>query len=389
MERSALAVIGPPIVCISAGATLADLTPNGYLDQLLGRLVGLDKLSIVSPDGVAALDAQIPLGDLATHLGVGTVDQIATANMSGRAFLDAAADVLSNDGQIAGAELLHLIAAHVNGTTNFNIGTILNMATGTGSAADLKLNAFSIVQAIIEVSNKNNFVALAIPITIPGLTDITLQAKVIEAPRIACGPVGTRARSSQIEISLVAKVTVLGGLVTSAKLNPLALTVGDGYGQISEITCSAGGASTVGVTADTATARLKLALEATVTLLTALKVGVPDPAVKPDGAAIGNTASFPLTFTVPAGSTSLPAPQTAGSAIGSLGLASVTPIKIEVIGLNLGGLLGGVVTPLLGIIDGLLNPLLNPLLQSLGLRIGTVEIQPVTRPACNEPVLRD
>lgn len=386
MQRSALAVIGPPIVCISAGATLADLTPNGTLDQFLGRLIGLDRLSLVSPSGVAALDAQIPLGDLATHLGVGTVDQIATADISGRAFLDAAADVLSNDGQIAGAELLHLIAAQVNGTTNIDIGTILNMATGSGSAADLKLDAFSIVQAIIQVSNKDSFVDLGVPVGVTGLASIVLKAKVIEAPRISCGPIGTRARSAQVQVSLTADVTALGGLVASVKINPLALTAGDGYGQITNITCVPGGSSTVDVTADTAVGRLKLNLAVKLILgLITIAVEAPDSAVKPDGAAIGNSASVPLTFTFPAGSTTLPAPQTAGTALGNLGLASITPIKVTPLGAIAGPLLASV----LGLVDTVLNPLLNPILQSLGIRLGTVEIRPVTRPACNEPVLRD
>jgi uncharacterized membrane protein len=388
LQRSALAVIGRPIVCISAGATVADLTPGGTLDLLLGRLIGLDRLSIVSPSGIAALSAQVPLGDLATQLGVGTVDEIATANVSAQGFLVAAATVLSNKGEVAGATVLNAIAAHLSGATSLNIGSILNLATGVGSAADLNIDAFSLAQAVIEVSNKNSFINLAVPVSVPGLASIVLKAKVIEAPQIACGPVGTRARSAQVQISLTTDVTALGGLVASAKVDPLLLTVGDGYGTVTSITCSLG-AATVGVSADTAVGRLKLHLLTTLLLgLTRLEVDVPDPASKPDGAAIGNSASVPMTFNFPAGSTSLPAGQTAGTGLGNLGLSSITPIKIVVIGLNVGGLLSGIVQPLLGIVDPLVSAILNPVLQGLGLRLGTVEIQPTTRPACNEPVLR-
>lgn len=389
LQRSALAVIGRPIVCISAGATLADLTPGGTLDLMLGRLIGLDRLSIVSPSGVAALSAQIPLGDLATQLGVGTVDQVASTNVTAQSFIVAAATVLSNRGEVAGATILNAIAAHLNGSTSLNVASILNLNTGVGSAADLFLDAFSLVQAVIQVSNKQNFVNLAVPVSVPGLASIALKVKIIEAPQIACGPVGTKARSAQVQVSLITDVTALGGLVASAKIDPLGLTVADGYGTVTSITCTPTG-STVGVVADTAVGRLQLHLLTTLLLgLTKLEIDVPDPASKPDGAAIGNTANYPLTFTFPAGSTTLPAGQTAGSGIGNLGLSSITPIKIKLIGLNVGGLLTGIVQPLLGLIDPLVSPILNAVLESLGLRLGTVKIQPTTRPACNEPALRD
>ena len=389
LERSALAVIGQPIVCISAGATLADLTPGGTLDQFLGRLIGVDRLSVVSPSGVVHLAAQIPLGDLATELGVGTVDEVAELNIAGDDLLIAAATVLSNNGDVAGANVLNAIAANLSGSTSINVGSILALDTGTGTAASLNLDAFSLAQAVIQVSNKDTFVNLAVPVSVPGLASIQLKAKVIEAPQIACGPVGTRARSAQIAVSVGADVTALGGLVASAKLDPLLLTAGDGWGEVTDITCTLDG-STVAVTADTAVGRLKLHLLVTLLLgLTRLEVDVPDPASKPDGAAIGNSASVPLSFNFPAGSDALPAGQTAGSGLGNLGLSSITPIKINVLGLPVGGLLGGIVQPLLGIVDGLLSPLLNPVLESLGIRLGTVEIRPTTRPACNEPVLRD
>jgi uncharacterized membrane protein len=391
LERSALAVIGRPIVCISAGATLADLTPGGNLDLFLGRLIGIDRLSIVSPGGVAALDAQIPLGALATQLGVGTVDELATASVTSQSFVAAAATVLSNNGNVAGATVLNAIAARLSGSTSLNVGSILNLNTGTGSAADLNLDAFSLAQAVIEVSNKNNFVDLIVPVGVTGLASTTLRAKVIEAPQIACGPVGTKARSAQVQVSLVSDVTALGGLVASAKVDPLLLTAGDGWGTITNITCSVTG-STLNVTADTATGRLKLHLLTTLLLgIIKLAVDVPDPAAQPNGAAIGSSSSVPMTFNFPAGSTTLPPGQTAGSGTTTLGLSSITPKVTVVAGvvLNLSSLTSSVVVPLLGVVDGVVSPLLNTVLTSLGVRIGTVEIRPTTIPACNEPVLRD
>ena len=210
LQRSALAVIGKPLVCISAGATLADLTPGGTLDMFLGKLIGLNQLSLVSPNGVASLSALIPLGQLATQLNLGTVDQLATANVTGQGFLVAAATVLSNNGNNVAANVLNAIAAKVS-NSSLTVSQILNLNTGAGSAAALNLDAFSLAQAVIEVSNKNNFVDLTLPVGITGLASVTLKAKVIQPPQIACGPVGTKATSSQVQVSLTADV--LGGLL--------------------------------------------------------------------------------------------------------------------------------------------------------------------------------
>ena len=392
LQRSALAVIGRPIVCISAGATLADLTPGGTLDVFLGKLIGLNQLSAVSPGGVASLDAQIPLGQLATQLNVGTVDQVAGASVSNSSFLVAAATVLANNGNNAAANVLNAIAAKVGGAA-LNVGQILNLNTNTGSAADLNIDAFSLAQAVIQVSNKNNFVDLAVPVGINGLASVTLKAKVIEAPQIACGPIGTKAKSAQVQISLTADVlgSLLGGLVASAKINDLVVTAGNGAGTVSSLTCSPSGA-TLGVNADTSVGTLKLHLLTTLLLgIIKLAVDVPDPAAKPDGAAIGSSTSQPLTFSFPIGTNSLPPAQTAGTGLTSLGLSSITPKVVVTAGivLNLSSVISGTVVPLLGVVDGVVSPLLTSVLGSLGIRLGTVEIAPTTRPACNEPQLRD
>jgi uncharacterized membrane protein len=388
LERSALAVVGQPLVCVSAGSTLADLTPDGTLDQLLGRLIGIDRLSIVSPDGVASLNAQVPLGDLATQLGVGKVDEIATANVTARSFLVAMATVLSNNGNLAAANVVNAIAARVNGTTNLNVGSFLNLTTGTGSAVGLKHEAFGLVQAVIEASNMDSFVTLGVPAGVSGLAVTELRAKIIQPRRIACGPVGTMSRSSQIQLSLRADVLNLSSGIAAAKLDPLLLTVGDGWAEIKEITCTPS-VTRVRMTADTAVALVKLHLVIGMLLgLSTIEVDAPNPAVKPDGAEIGKSKGNPLTFEFNPGNNEIPHSQTAGNSLQNLHLQTISPTKITVIGLPVSGL-NSLVNSVLGGVDGNLNSILGPVLSSLGLRLGTIEIQPTTRPSCNEVVLRD
>jgi uncharacterized membrane protein len=388
LQRSALAVIGQPLVCVSAGATLADLTPGGTLDLLLGRLIGIDRLSIVSPSGVASLSAQIPLGNLATQLGVGTVEQMATLNVTGRGFLQAAATVLSNNGDVAAAAVMNAIAARVNGTNTFSVGSILSLNTGKGSAFGLKQEAYGLAEAVIEVSNMNNFVDLGVPAGVSGLLPLTFRAKIIQAPQIACGPVGTRAHSSQIQLSLTADDTGLSGIVAAAKIDPLLLTFGDGWAEVTEITCTPA-VTRVRMSADTAVGLFKLHLHiGVIGGLTTLEVDVPDPDKRPNGAEIGKSHTNPLTFTFNQGGSDIPPSQTAGNSLQNLGLQTTSPVKIQVLGLPLGNL-NSLLNTVLSSVDGHLNTILAPTLSGLGLRLGTVEIRPTTRPSCTPLALRD
>jgi len=395
LERSALAVMGQPIACISAGATLADLTPQGKLDTLLGRLVGVDRLTVLDPEGVAALGVQVPLLDLATELGVGSIDELATVQVSAQEFVLAMSEVLSSNGNAASVSLFSAIVTKLPNNTSLNVGDILSLDTGNSKAASLGVNAFSLLQSVIMISNKENFVSIGQsvssqpewPTNVPGFPEASIEAKMIEAPQSACGPVGTTARSAQIQIRIRGDLTSLGGLVASAEIDPLFLTVADGSGTITNITCS-NGVRTVSVLANTSTGKVGLTLRTELLLgLTRLVVGVPDPAVKPDGAAIGTTSSQAMTFTFPQGG--LPPAQTAGTEFGDLGLSNITPIKITVSGLPVSGVLDSIVKPLLNIIDPLVSTYLRATLSSLGVNIGTVRIEASGRPSCNEPLLRD
>lgn len=392
-HRSAIAVQLPPQVCLSAGASLADLVPGGMVDVLLGKLIGIDKLTLVSPAGVASLSAQVPLLKLATKLGAGSVNElVAVPSLSALTFLNAAADVLSADGNIAAASVVRAVAVKIGGATNIRLADILAVGTGNGTAAGLGLDAFSLIQAVIQVANKNRFVDVGAPVAVPGLTSTAVKVSVISPPTIACGPKGTRARSAQITLRITSGVTVLGGLVADAALDPLEVTIADGWATIGDITCSNGG-GTVKATADTAAARLKLNLSVWLLLhLTKVALAVPDLGVKPDGATIASSTSGTQTRTFTYGATGVPVSQTFGSGVGSsLGLATITPLKATItagVAVPLGGVLNPVLVPLLVLLDPVVTALLNGLLTPLGLDLGRLEVAPVGRPACQLAALR-
>ena len=386
IQRSALAVIGPPIACITAGSTFASIQQQNQLDTLLGKLIGVDRLTVLDPYALAALDLEIPLIELAAKLGVGSVKEILTAEVSARDFVLAISEVLPHKGNSANVALLDAIAVGLPDGPNMVIGDILDLDTGGGSGAGVVVNTFSLVQSVIMVANQDRFVDIFTNASFTGLGKVNIQAKVIEAPQIVCGPVGKTARSAQLQLKLTAEVKTLGGLVADADLNPLFITVAEGTGTITNISCTAGSES-VTVSANTSTGKLGLTLLTELLLgLTDLVVGVPDPAVKPDGASIGSTTGHTMTFSFPGND--IPPAQTAGVAFGSLGLSSITPIKVTVIGLPVGGVLGSIVIPLLNIIDPLVSNVLRPALASMGVNVGTVQIQAISKPSCNEPFLR-
>ena len=394
IERSGLAVIGRPLVCISAGATLASMTPNGNLDLLLSRLAWGDatstRLSAFGPSGV--FDAKVPLGPLAAELGFGSVDQLLTANLTAREFLLAAADVLTSSGTTS-VSALQTIAAAPNLSGTIHLDDILNLNTGAGSAADLTVDTSSLIQAVImkvEVANGSHFVTVGTTAGITGIATVPIQAKVTQPPEIACGPADgtTVAKSSQVELSLSAELSILTLLLSSAKIDELSVKAAGGSGTITSLTCTTSGA-TLGVSAQAYAAKAKLGV--TVKLIpvpllgqTVVAIKVPDPATQPTtyyevGAAGPGTLSFTYPGdwgTKPYGSNS------------PLNLAGQS-VKFDVSGLALGNVLSLVVNPVLAVLDPMLNGIVDGVLTSLGIRLGTVEIRPTTLPACNEPFLRD
>ncbi|MFL6089765.1 MAG: pilus assembly protein TadG-related protein [Aeromicrobium sp.] len=388
LQRSALAVIGPPVACISVGATFADVTPQGPLDTLLGKLVGVDRLTVLDPYGLASLDLEIPLADLATQLHVGSVDQIVTAQVSPQDFVLAISEILPHKGNSSNVSLLDAISNGLPDNTILPIADILKLDIGGSSAADVSINTFTLLQSVIMVSNKNHFIDINLTGSIPGLSHVAVQAKVVEAPQIACGPIGTTARSAQIQIKVSADVTALSGLVATASIDPVFVTAADGSATITNVQCTAGGTKSVSVSATTSAGKVGAHVLTDLLLkLTHLVIDAPDPAVSPNGASIGSNSNQSLNFTF--GATDIPPGQTAGASFGSLGLSSITPIKIALSGLNVGGLLDSVVKPLLGIIDPLVSNLVRPMFENMGISIGTVRVQPTSRPACNNPLLRD
>jgi uncharacterized membrane protein len=191
LERSALAFMGEPVACISAGATLADVTPQCPLDTLLGKLVGVDRLTVFDPYALASLELEIPLAQLAAKLGVVSVDEIATASVTAHDFVFAISEILPHKGNSSSTAVLDAIINGLPDNVNLDIGDFLTLDTGDQSAADLSINTWTLIQGTIMAANKNRFIDINLTGSIPGLTKVAVQAKVLAPPVVACGPAGT------------------------------------------------------------------------------------------------------------------------------------------------------------------------------------------------------
>lgn len=387
IKRSALAMVGPPIACISAGATFAEVQQQGWVDTLLGSLLqnqGVDRLTVLDPYGLAALDMEIPLVDLAAKMNVGSVEQILTADISAHDFVLAISDVLppKNDNSASPKALLDAIVNGLPDTAGFKPGDILDLDTGGGSGTTLVINTFTLVQAVIMVSNQDHFVEVkdSPPISIPGLAKIKVYASVVEPPRIACGPVGAVAKSAQIRVKIEAEVTAVSGNVASASVLPLEVEVASGSARVTDVRCTAGSPS-VSVEASTAVGTAKLKL---IAKIIGLPVTVTAPKTGTGNIGSGTPSTLTTTFSFP--EDDLPAGQTLGG-VEDINLSSLTPIDINVIGLDLLGLVNPAVSSLLVLVDPLVSTLLADVLENLGLSVGTVRVQPTARPSCNEAFL--
>ncbi|WP_265333815.1 pilus assembly protein TadG-related protein [Nocardioides sp. Kera G14] len=240
--RSALAT-SDGTACFRLGSYAARLaTSNSALfTSLLNGALGNISIDAASYQGLAS--ASIPLGPLATQLGVGTVDQLSSASVQMSTLMIAAAQVLRDNGDTVNANILDTIRAATHLTTSVPVGSILNIATGNGAALGASINALDLISGGAFVANGTNL--LSIPALAANLgatgTNLTTSLKLIEAAQQACGRVGTQASTSQASISIKG---TLADVSTPSGLTGLALSVGAGSTDISLDLASATGTLT-------------------------------------------------------------------------------------------------------------------------------------------------
>jgi uncharacterized membrane protein len=411
---------GPPIASFSVGSSLATIDPNsplGYvLNQALGSSLGLQLLSY---NGIA--NADISLLDLVKALPVnaGTVNGVLTSQVSLTDFLTAYADALNQSASGSSIDIgfinqqVALIEAQL-GNIPIDLGQILNVDANTQDpnvALNTRVNALDILNAALLAADSANAVALpATSVNVPLVGTVSLAMSIVEPPQIGVGGVGTVAHTAQIRLAL--NISALSTPITGEALVglPLYLEVAPTDATITDLECNVpgvGGANSDRVTITTAPGLLNAFLgmlpagainNVNQSWLTLISAGKPAPLINvPLVAQVSASANVqlatnpatPLTFSV---DPTIPVAQqanmsqTAGTSSAVLGtllgsLFGSTSLQTSVV--LLGGLpLNVPVAPLLATLSTALAPVLTtldnalvgPLLQTLGVNIGTAQV---------------
>ncbi|MEX2620460.1 MAG: TadG family pilus assembly protein, partial [Egibacteraceae bacterium] len=221
-------------IAIGTGLASLDSKKSALIDPLLSGLLGTSLgLTAAHYNGIADLD--VPIGVLATHLGVGAggIDELLATEVSvktlAQAFADANPDTIGLTADALG--VIASLGTNQAQHNRFVLGEILTVASGfvTGdAAADAEVNALTMLMAAAQMANKNNAVTLDVGSFLPSLTggdlaSSTLRLVVIEAPDIAIGPARmdggewvTEAHSAQVRLAVNNSVNL-----TSALISPL------------------------------------------------------------------------------------------------------------------------------------------------------------------------
>jgi len=239
VQRSAVAT-AEESACFSIGSYAArlDTGSSALLNPILeGMLGGGASLDVLSYTGL--VNTQVSLLDIAAALGLGSVDELLSANVTAGDLLIAAADVLQSDGT-SNANILSLVGAELGGIS-LSLGDLVNAEPGTGAAETATINAFDLLAGTVIIANGSSAISvpdLALNLPLSG-TGLTTSLSLIEKPRMGCGQRGTTADTAQVALSiggtLVSLPNILG--LTATGTSEIAVNAASARGTLTDIIC--------------------------------------------------------------------------------------------------------------------------------------------------------
>ena len=153
--------------------------------------VGLN-LDALSYKGLS--NGAVQLGDLATALGFGSVDQMLAATVTARDLLQAEANVLrssSNSNDVAAGNKLVSFAGSASNTLTVQLGKLIKIRQGDGKrVARAKVNALHLIVASAELINGKSFFSTTINTNIPGAPSVPIRVAIIQGPAYGTGTEG-------------------------------------------------------------------------------------------------------------------------------------------------------------------------------------------------------
>lgn len=414
--RSAVGTRGTPEVCFSVGTRALTVDPGGtrVLGPILRRILDAN-LSVVGYDGLANLKSvQMPLLGLASALNVGSPQALlALPAVTLGDFLLATATALPQQGNAANVALLRTLAVDLQDVT-LSMSDILALSTASSGGLNADVDALDLIAAAIVAANGTNSIAVQdFGITLPAnLLNATLGLVVTEPPQVACGPVGTTARSAQVRLDV--RTGVQTDAVASVELS-LGVEVARGSATVGALTCGgAGGVTSVTMNpvttaavglggnggSGTAGAKVRLlprhynsVLGSVLTGLNALLLPLLGEIVLDVGLAANvGSRTFDRYTSYP--EPGLPPTQVFGGGV-ELSLDTTT-VRLSPESSGLVGLLGNLLNPVVNALtNNIVRPLVNnlltnvlrqtvtPVLRLLGIQLGITEVTMLGRPSCN------
>ncbi|KQY60278.1 hypothetical protein ASD11_12510 [Aeromicrobium sp. Root495] len=380
-SRFSIGTRADPALCFSAGTRAIVLnTAESALGPILNRILGAN-LSVVGYSGLVDLKGRfVPLLDLDAELKAGTGHGLLdTTTVQLRQLMVAEAAVLRRQGNTAQATLLESVAVQIATNVVVNLPRMLKLDT-TGSSAltasvdALDLLGVAVIGGVVQVANGMNAVKISdLGISVANISLANANVTIIEPPVIACGKVGTQAKTAQVRVDLKTGLGI-GTLARAADVS-MGIRVAQGTATLTAIDCAAS-SPTATINALTSVADLQGyggvgSAELNIVTLLFIQLGL-----KLTGGVAATSSSHVFTFSSP-DSQPPPPMYTFGS---TLGLdVKVDPSSL----LGLGGLVGTVVNPILGVLNAALGSLLTPLLGMFGIKLGTMDVTMLGRPSCN------
>lgn len=351
---------------------------------LLGALVG-DALgvTVAGYDGLAGAQVSLPLLLDELGLSVGDVDEVAATDVTVAQLVQAEADVLRRQGDLAQADLLDgVVLALPTPDEVIRLDQLVSIAPGGEEAAALaSIDAADLLDATAFLANGSNLLAIpAASISVAGETaSVTTTAQVIEKPRWAFGPVGTVARTAQATLSVEVRVVVPGTSDTRIEVRLQAVSA---TAASTAIGCRSPQALDIG--ADTALATTRADITSRLSVL-----GAPVADVVLHATTSAPPGSTPVAFELPPDVFGVPVQ--AATSTSSIGTAAVVTDEVTVLGLPVdggveplvGALTSGVITPVLTQVEA---TVLQPLADALGLTVAGADVAPLAV-ACSGPKL--
>lgn len=199
-------------VGFSVGSFLAsvDTRGNAILDAVFLNSFGANA-TLLGYSGLVG--SSVTLEDLGLNYSGGVLSptEVLTTSISARDLLLASAAALPQDGtHTAAINILNQMALGASTANNIRLGDFIIVdQPGDESAAQAELDVLGILTSSAFLADGTHAITLpGTTVGIPGITSVLIEMTVIEGPKTVFGPVGTKADTAQVELTITPTINM-------------------------------------------------------------------------------------------------------------------------------------------------------------------------------------